>query len=386
MLNNTYYIILCFCLLLLSGCWDVVNIEERGFVIGTAIDTEGDDDNKSNFSVTNQLVVPAGMISPQQEMGEGEEAFVNYTTDGNSIYEMEEKVASISSKSPYYEHLAVLIISEDVAKQEHTLSNLLDTYIRDVHLRRDIYIVVAEGEAKKTLEFYTPNYELPTRNIEELLEKGSHHVGFLQPEVAGDIDEYHFKNVSYVLPYIRMNDYLEYETGAVFHGSKNKMVGRFNEDEMQGLSMIKGEQTKKIVEFPYKDETLSVDINRLSSKIKVIPRATDDINVDISINIDGIIKEAFHQEDYTQSQNVKAVQKALSQEIKERIEKILIKAQKDLGTDVFGIWQQLETKHHDMWKKVRGDWEEGEYYFKDVDFNVNVISDIYSAGTSSQTK
>src|SRR5699024_10935445 len=120
----------------------------------------------------------------QQEMGEGEEAFVNYTTDGNSIYEMGEKVASISSKSPYYEHLAVLIISEDVAKQEHTLSNLLDTYIRDVHLRRDIYIVVAEGEAKKTLEFYTPNYELPTRNIEELLEKGSHHVGFLQPEVA----------------------------------------------------------------------------------------------------------------------------------------------------------------------------------------------------------
>src|SRR5699024_7352547 len=104
MLNNTYYIILCFCLLLLSGCWDVVNIEERGFVIGTAIDTEGDDDNKSNFSVTNQLVVPAGMISPQQEMGEGEEAFVNYTRDSNSTDEMIENVAWRASKSHYYEH------------------------------------------------------------------------------------------------------------------------------------------------------------------------------------------------------------------------------------------------------------------------------------------
>src|SRR5690625_3946424 len=96
---------LIFCILL-TGCWDVVNIEDRGFIVGSAIDIQEDGNSKQpEFMITNQIVVPAGMISVQQESDGGEQAFINFTSTGKSIYKMKEEVTTISSKVPYYEHL-----------------------------------------------------------------------------------------------------------------------------------------------------------------------------------------------------------------------------------------------------------------------------------------
>lgn len=387
--KNKYLYLLCFCLIFISGCWDVVNIEDRGFVIGSAIDIdEGVKLKHPEFVITNQIVVPAGMISSSQEVngGEGGQAFINFTSKGTSIYKMEENVAALSSKVPYYEHLAILAIGENVAKTEHLLSNLLDTYLRDVNLRRGVMVVISEGKAKELFEFITPIYKLPARHIEEVIEKGSNQAGLLKPEALGDIEEFHFRENSYVLPYLTVNDYLAYNHGAVFHGPEDKMVGIFNDEEMQGLGMVKGEHTAKIVEFLYKDALFAIEVIRLRSKVVVDPTDVNDIKVSFNIDIDGVIKESFTKEDITQSSEIKNIQKAVSNKIKQSIEQVIKRAQGEFGTDVFGIWQQLETKHYNLWEQVKNDWEEGENYFKKVSFDVNVTSEIYSTGGINKTK
>lgn len=371
---------------MLTGCWDIVNIEDRGFIVGSAMDIDEETDTKQpKFIITNQIAVPSGMIAPSRESGGGERAFLNYTSTGTSIYKMEEKVSTVSSKVPYYEHLSVLVISEDVAKQKHLFSKLLDTYIRDVNLRRGIKVVVSKGEAKKLLEFTSPNYNLPARHIEELLEKGSNQVGFLKPVVAGDIEEFHLRENSYILPFIHMDTYLEYESGAVFHGPEDKMIGIFDEDDMQGFGMILGEDATKIIEFPYKEETLALDAIRSKSKMKVDQATVNDIAVSINIEIEGVIKELMHQEDLTKSSAIESIQIAVSNNVKKSVENVIKKAQDEFGTDVFGIWQLLEMKHYDVWQQVKDEWEEGEYYFKDVTFDVNVKTEIYSTGSTNKT-
>lgn len=370
---------------MLTGCWDVVNIEERGFIVGSAVDMAEENIKRPEFMMTNQIVVPAGMITSSQQSGEGNQAYLNYTSTGKSIYKMEEKIASISSKVPYYEHSVVLVISEDIAKQKHLFSNLLDTYIRDVNLRRGIKVVVSEGEAKKLLEITSPNYKLPAKHIEELLEKGSNQVGFLKPTMAGDVEEYHLRNNSYILPYIKMDDYLVYESGAVFHGPEDKMVGIFDENDMQGLGIIQGEHTTKIVELPYKEETLALDIVRSESRMTVDRAKVNDTKVNINIEIESIIKELLHQEDLTKSSVIESIQAAVSNAVKNSIENVIKKAQDEFGTDIFGIWRLLETKHYDVWKQMKDEWEEGKYYFKNVNFDVNVKTEIYSTGTTNKT-
>lgn len=386
MKNRKYLFVVCLLFIFLTGCWDVVNIEDRGFVIGNSIDLiDGEDAKSLDLLVTNQMVVGAGMPTITQGGGE-EKAFINFKTTGRSIFKMEEEVATISNKVPYYEHLTTLVVSEDIAKKEHLFSNLLDTYIRNVNLRRGIKVVITKDEANKVLEYTTPGVKLPSMHIEELLERSSRETGLFTPTTLGDIEEYHLRKNSYVLPYLEMEEILSYKAGAVFHGPQDKMVGLFNMDDMLALSFFQGENTTKIIEFPYQEHPFALQVIRLYNSLTVDPSNINEITVNLELEIEGIIKEIFIQRDLTQEDVIQSVQEDVSKEVENRIAQTFAKAQEEFGTDVFRIWQALETKHYDTWQQVKDDWEEGEYHFKKVNFNVDVITEIYSIGATNRTK
>lgn len=46
-MNKSYLFVVCCLCLLLAGCWDEVNIEERGFVIGLALDLADEQSRKA---------------------------------------------------------------------------------------------------------------------------------------------------------------------------------------------------------------------------------------------------------------------------------------------------------------------------------------------------
>ena len=375
-----------FLLIILSGCWDVVNIEERGFVMGSAIDLADNNDTKqTKLMMTNQVAVPVEMVTAFSGGGSSENSFLNFTSTGKSIFEMEEKVATLSSKVPYYEHLFVLVVSEDVMRVEKLFFKILDSYIRDVNFRRGIKIVVSAGQAKNILEFTSPNYRLPAIYIDELLEKSSEQVGFFKPVVAGDVEEFHLKNNSYILPYISTDKQLEYDAAAVIHGTKNQMVGILKAEELQGIGMIMGENTLKVIDFLYKGEPFALDVVRYKSKMTTDPSDINDINVTLDIEIEGVIKELVHQADLTNPQVINSIQNAISEHVENTIEKVIHKGQHEFGTDIFDVWLQMETKHYKQWEQVKDDWETGEQIFKNVTFNVNVETEIYSTGTTKRT-
>ncbi|MEI3611066.1 Ger(x)C family spore germination protein [Pseudogracilibacillus sp. SO30301A] len=387
MIKYKSFYFLCLCFILLTGCWDVINIEERGFIIGTAIDIEEDGDEKQpEYIVTNQMVIPAGIANQNQGgVGGEEKAFLNFTSKGKSIYEVNEELSAISSKTPFYEHLAILVISEDVARKEHLFSDLIDIYIRDVDMRRGIKVIVSEADAKQLLDFTTPEDKLPARHIDELLDHSTKEIGVLRSKRVGDIEEYHIREKSFVLPLLHVNEYVDYKAGAVFHGPKDKMVGIFHAEEMQGLEMMKTKAIEKVIEFTYKDYVFALEVNDLNNKLAVDPSNIDEIKVTIDIEIEGIIKESFGKIDLTKPSELKAIQKAVSEQVKDSVEKAIKKGQEELGTDVFNIWQNLETKHYDTWKNIKDDWEKGEYYFKKATFEVNVVTDVFSMGTTNKT-
>src|SRR5699024_1891832 len=142
-------------------------------------------------------------------------------------YKVNERLPAISSKSPYYEHLKIVLISEEVAKTEHIINQLLDRYIRDVSLRRGILVSIAKNEAKDLLEFKNPENKLPAIHMDELLKLRSEETGFPKSLTIGDIEEFHLRNRSYILPIISIKnkDIEQRESGAIFHGQRKKMIG-----------------------------------------------------------------------------------------------------------------------------------------------------------------
>src|SRR5690625_1060349 len=90
---------------LLSGCWDIVNIEDRGLIIGMAIDlAEGEEAAENHLTVTTQFAVPPGLGNPAQSGGGGN-PYMNLSASGNSIDLITQKIANQTNKIPFFEHL-----------------------------------------------------------------------------------------------------------------------------------------------------------------------------------------------------------------------------------------------------------------------------------------
>src|SRR5699024_2548974 len=136
----------CFMLFFLTGCWDSINIEKRGFVIGTGIDLAESDGEQTIYTVTDQFVLPQSFGNSTESTNDNQ-AFLNITNQGSSIYKADEQTPATSSKTPYYEHLKVVIVSDKLATSSSQMNQLMDRYIRDISIRRGIKVVIAKDDA-----------------------------------------------------------------------------------------------------------------------------------------------------------------------------------------------------------------------------------------------
>ena len=176
MIKNKRLIFLLLSPLLLAACWDKIEVEERGFVSGIAIDLanspskiemneqaqgqmEGetrlqhdakifkqnfdedyDQNKKSKFKLTQQLIVPSGLAQAQNSGGNTVPAFRNLSQTGDTIIEMNRDMIKQAGRITNVTHLNVVLFSEAVAKQEDVFADLMDIFLREKEMLRSVKV------------------------------------------------------------------------------------------------------------------------------------------------------------------------------------------------------------------------------------------------------
>ncbi len=143
----THSLLLIFMLIfLLSGCWDLQEVEELGFVIGVAIDPVKEEEDKNKFGtgknrandelfrMTFQIAVPEAL--KVSETGNGrEKSYVNLTSPGLTDMKISRNIVSRSSRRVNMEHLQVIIMNHELGRKG-LIDHLLDLLLRDHEMRR----------------------------------------------------------------------------------------------------------------------------------------------------------------------------------------------------------------------------------------------------------
>ncbi len=389
-MNKRKYRLLTFCLLtfILTGCWDETNIEERGFVVGLAIDSAGEEMNGNHqVTLTNQLVVPPGIGSPSDGGTGSPKAYLNLSASGDSIFAIDKEMRTSTSIIPFFEHLKVIVISEDILSTPHLFPSIMEVFFRNYEIRRVTKIIIAEGETKKVLDIIPENEKIPALYIDTLLEKGLGNIGILKPVQLGDIHEFFLSNSSFTIPkYMPSEKKIDYEGGAVFHGYEGRLVGTLNKQEMQGLNFIIGEYQGGPVEFEHKGNLVTFNINHANSTIKIDTKDAEKLSISVNINAEGRIAEVFGAEKITDSKTVAEIEKKASDKIEKIVHMTIEKAQNELNADVFGLKEKLKQRHYQTWEKVKDNWDHGDNYFGKSTFQVNTKVRIRSAGDSVKSQ
>lgn len=381
-------------LFLLTGCWDLVEIEERGIVTAIAIDfpktreaeereaeeaPEHKGDHRWRLVFTQQIVVPEA-IGVTTDGGGKKKPYVNMASEGDTLFEIVRNYSTRISRPPYYEHLYVILISEDVARSIR-LDQLIHFFLREHEIRRTVKMMIVKGEARKALEVPTKTEDFPALELLRLTDNLNKTTRTAPPLKLGDISKRLVNDDSFTVPRVVTDENGVKMAGlAVFKGKEKKMIGWLGEEETEGYNWITGQGQGGIIEAVDDKTRLPIVYEIKSIQSRIRPQVNKgNISFTVDLESEGYLSEDWPIPGNAFDENyIRRAERETEEEVKLLAEKVLQKTQKTFKADVFRFGQKLSIAYPEVWRRVKKDWDER---FSRVPVRVNVKIHIRKYGT-----
>lgn len=147
--------------LFLGGCYDYNELGDLAIVAGVGIDYQDE-----TYEVTFEI------LSTKKEGDQGASSST-YTVSakGNTVAEAFSKNGTNMDKVPYYDHIKVVVINEEIAKNH--LKQVSELLIRNSKLRNEFYMTVTKDKAKDIISSSSKEKPIASTFIVDLLEHSS---------------------------------------------------------------------------------------------------------------------------------------------------------------------------------------------------------------------
>lgn len=389
-MKKTAFYALLFCsILLLPGCWNWVDIEERGIVAALGIDKAVEE---GQLEVTAQIIKP-GEIKAGGGGGGGGEAVAVYTGTGYDLFDAVRNLARQTGRKLYFPEMAVLVLGEDLAREG--VGSVMDLIVRDHEPGVRTWVLVARGQAKEVLETPIPTEKVWGFGLGKMIKSIRAHSK--APAV----------NVLDFLKVVESTTTCPVATGILIVGAEKKpeqeavapgkkpvlgetavfkeykMTGWLDEIQTRGMLWIKGEVKSGIIVVPSpknENKLVALEIIRAASEIK--PEISDGrVTVTVKITEEGNIGEVEPDKiDIAKPGFIEAIEARQREVIENEVWAAVARAQ-ELNADVFGFGEAVRRKYPREWPQYEKMWGE---LFPALDVMVEVEAKIRRTGMVSK--
>lgn len=365
------------CLFLITaGCWDRREIEERGFILGVAVDkaasvTGQADESSPGFLLTLQKAVISKQKGQENQQG-GSSKVWNIEGKGDTIFQIIRDMSTRSNLPPFFEHIQTIVIGEKVAREG--VGGVMDLLSRDPEMRRRVRLFVAPGEARQVLSAPVPTGDITAVMLAETIENEDKSQKIFAETDLGEFMELLHKGENAIVAQARLvGGEHRVEGAAVF--KKDRLVGWLSGEETAALNWIKGTVKGGVVEF----KRPNPEINRAVFEIfRARTRTRYEIKegkfrfyvrIDTEGNVGEIsdvnfksLKEPFLEQ----------FEQGVKKEIRKQCGEVVKKVRTRLKADVFGFGNLIEKHDPDIWEKVQRDWDDKYFPAAEVVLEINV--------------
>ncbi|OXS57653.1 hypothetical protein B1A99_16495 [Cohnella sp. CIP 111063] len=355
-------------LILAAGCWDRVEIEDRGFVVGSAID-EGKD---GAYELTFQYIVPSAMQGKSAGGGHpSAQSFQNVSSTAATLFKAARKMSNETSRPPYLEHNKIIIVSERLARAGK-IQEVLDLFVRDPEMRRAAKLMISVGQAKKLLEIKPPIETLPVQYINSTSENPQKSESIVPATTMGHVHRFLLEEHSFAIPRITQTDSKVSLSGAAVFGSDKKMKGFLDGEETTGKNYFSGTIKAGAVEVEIEGKPLLFEVKRASRTLYANVSDPESPAFTVNVRIEGNVGETYSHVDLLDPQVIRMIENRVSDKIREIMYVVLEKLQKEYKADAIGLSDYLNENHYRVWKKIAADWDRGDHLFSKCKVDVKV--------------
>lgn len=375
----SFFIALFLLPLVLSGCWDSLEINKAA--IATAIGLDTTPQGEIEFSV--QIALPQAQNSP--DLSE-KPPYTVVTSSAPSLALAGRKTMLKIPRSILWQHASVVVIGEQLARQG--LEGIIDEMARNRNLRPTDYILIAKGTtAKKVLSTPTKVEKIPATALSSMLRVQDKLVGIYTPiTLAEFVSQTAMPGWEPAVPGVKVGvkegkPHLMLCQTAVFN--KGKLVGWLNPVESKGLrwlrpSMVQG--GTKTISCPVCGEKVLTTTLRSTNSVKPEIR-NGRLVMKITVQEESLFYEQRCLHQLVTRQMLRRLDRSSSRVIEEQI-KDAITACQSLGADIFGFGDLVRKHHPQLWKEIGPKWEE---YFSDLSCEIKAVSHIRRTGMYLET-
>lgn len=372
------------CTVLLTACWDKIEIEKRAFIYGIALDVV--EDNSDEIQLTEQLIIPQNISTTSVGGGGSGTAYRNVKEKGDTVYDIDRKITERTSRFTDANHLQIVLFSEELMKRPSWFKEHIDFFFRGKRMRRVIKMAVTSGKAEDFLTVEPEHEKIPSEYINEMLEnKGKMEITDLIR--IGDIQEKILEKASFPISYLKKNDSenIEYSGVAIYNGHKEQMVGTLEGEESEGLSYIRSLKHTGTINVKLNNKAAAIEILNIKSKFSLENNDKNNFKFTLKINISATIAEQAGTENNESFKVLKSFEEIANKEVEKVVNKAIDKLQNDLQTDGMGLGIYLRHYKPKIWEEVKNDWDVGENYFSKSEIDVVVMVKIEEPGSVNRS-
>ncbi|REK76892.1 Ger(x)C family spore germination protein [Paenibacillus paeoniae] len=376
-------------LILQTGCWSRIELNDVAIVTASAIDLAQDGKYKLSVQIL-KMKMTKGM---SEKGGSSEKATLIMSARGDTIMEAFNVLDKKIPRLIIFSHNRVIIVGEKLARAG--LAPAIDFFSRHREARGNSFLLTTRGEAAELLKV-PANFEIFTAEEMREEEKASMLDTASIRDFIYRLFEKGIEPTSSQMQIVPMSDpngdpTKEDEMGLGLVGvgiyRKDKLLGWMDRPEAECLLWLRNRMKNAIltVAIPGKDKStgrVSVQVNGAKTKFKS-KISGEKIQFDISVKMTGELFENSTKLSIKEMNNLNIIQQALEKEIENRVTMTVTKLQKQFKSDVIGFGNILHRQHKNDWNKTYvSRWEEE---FPNIEVNTKATFKLIGTGRANES-
>jgi spore germination protein KC len=386
--------------IILCGCWDRDEIEDRSTILGLAIDiAEEEEDSSPNhpkegeiptseigmIKVTAQLAIPGKVpLNPGGSSGGSPtDAVWVVEATGHTMGDAMQNLQQMLAHQIFLGHLKIIIVADEVAKKG--LGHINEYFRRVPDVRRTAWIAVNGDDAAKTMEAAPKMERVPSMYLSSVFQEAVHMGKFPEHNLGLFWIATSDKGRDGFLPYITVEkgEHIKISGLAYFKGVK--MVGRTEPYQIayfNGLTEHNPGGSSALFQWGERGGVLFTSIRRKTDYEFFMKNNKPAVH--INATVEGEIREKTTEKiKLDNPKEIQELEKSFNKALEKEYQKLLEQTQ-EAGSDVYGFGEYIRGKFPDYWDKhvqTEEDWKE---IYKNIDITVTANSQIRRSGLKTQ--
>ncbi len=376
--------------LLLTGCWDNIEIDKKAFVSTIAIDVGSDVLKREDIKhiKPSEVYYPDNLNMVQvtygfpdirtMESGRATAPDVAITVDGYSMTDAYSKAILQSSRTLHFGHSKLLLLSDEIFQHRELAREVMDYIEREPSLNRTIVVAIVNGKAKD----YVKMNPLMEENIDTYIlgiMGNSTKNGSIYPVTLNSYIDTSKSGGINMLPVFSFKSENELNLEGVGIIEDNEITEYLNERQITDIQILKGDigSCKKVI---YKDgHPIDYYIRGVTRKVDVDYKE-EALYLNYRVSTEGSLKGYFTEANLLDIELVQSIQQHFDDTMAAELLSIANIAKNEMNLDLIEAEKHIKKYHPKIWKQVKHNWPQAYY---NANISVSVENNIRTVGLTN---